>query len=139
MAKAILDASSKNEEEEHIAEQVEPAAVEKHRGKERNDQTAHGCERDNVGNRVARWNDAKVEDQLIQARARRELENKRCSVEEDQRERGNPEHLAADVVADGNGNHAAGILPCDHCRHEKIRSNGARDWIPNPGVSCLDE
>jgi hypothetical protein len=51
-----------------------------------------------------------VEDELIKVAAKRKLKFKRPEVEQNQKKRGNPECLPANVVVNGNRKHGPGAF-----------------------------
>ena len=106
MAKAILNAAPKDEEEEHVAQKVWPASVKKHGNHDGNESAFRGQSLEATGRCVTRWNDTVVENQPIEMTAQGKFKFERPQVEYDKEKCGNPKRLPTNIVADGNREHA---------------------------------
>ena len=106
MAKTILNAAPKDEEEEHVAQKVWPASVKKHGNHDGNESAFRGQSLEATGRCVTRWNDTVVENQPIEMTAQGKFKFERPQVEENKEKGSNPECLPANIVVDGNREHA---------------------------------
>ena len=83
MTVAILDTATEDEKEKHVSDQVQPAAVQKHGGEDRNHQPG-GSELSEPVRGVASGDDSEKKNQAVEIPSGRKLENKRHDVGRDQ-------------------------------------------------------
>src|SRR5439155_21273294 len=85
----------------HVAEQMNPAAVQKHRAEEGEDLFRRGKELGHVRPRVAGGNDGKGQQHLLQVGAELQLAHENEAVEDNDAERGRGKTGGGNVIAEG--------------------------------------
>lgn len=113
MPETVFDAAAENKQEEHVSQQMEPAAMQEQGGKKGNQGACQGCVVEVVGRGIPSGDHTESHNHPIEGWSLGQFQQEDPHIGDNQQQGDEPKGLPPDMVMQGNRNHAAKILPCE--------------------------